>query len=395
MKVSTYEEKGEQYEVHVRADEQLPRRPRRPRAADRAFVPARLGAARRRGRSRAAPRAPPDQPPQPAPAGHLPGQRRRRASARARSPTALAKILDENLPAGYAAAPLGRSKEMGRAAQSFLVAFGLSFIFMYLILAAQFESWLHPITILLCAAAHAAVRAPLAAHLRPGARHLLGARHPGALRRGEEELDPPDRPHQPAARRRACRGSRPSSHANKDRLRPILMTTLAFVAGMIPLVMSSGIGAGFNRATPASWSAGRRCRCCSRCWRRRSPTRCSTTRPRGSSAAFGARPRTTTARARSTRSTRYPSRAPPPSPAETHSPSSPKRPEVPPPSGRFPFCCPPLGCPVRGQMSRWRTPWTMGLDRQGARVAKNLGEPRTTPIRLFTAPHCSKPNLRP
>ena len=58
-------------------------------------------------------------------------------------------VKDLNLPPEYSSGVTGQSKELQRAYQSFLLAFLLSFVFMYLILAAQFESFIHPVTILL------------------------------------------------------------------------------------------------------------------------------------------------------------------------------------------------------------------------------------------------------
>jgi len=58
-------------------------------------------------------------------------------------------IAGLDLPASYKAEFTGQAKNMAQALANFLIAFLLSLLFMYMILAAQFESFTHPITILL------------------------------------------------------------------------------------------------------------------------------------------------------------------------------------------------------------------------------------------------------
>jgi HAE1 family hydrophobic/amphiphilic exporter-1 len=48
------------------------------------------------------------------------------------------------LPAGYTTGYVGQSKELGKSLFYFALAIALSFIFMYIVLAAQFESFIHP-----------------------------------------------------------------------------------------------------------------------------------------------------------------------------------------------------------------------------------------------------------
>jgi hydrophobe/amphiphile efflux-1 (HAE1) family protein len=162
--------------------------------------------------------------------------------------TGVKNILNKlELPAGYHIDSFGQSKEMGRAGKAFAFAFLMAFVFMYLVLAAQFESWVHPLTIML--ALPMTLPFALIAIVAFG-NHLDIFSMLGLLvlfavvkKNGILQVDFANHLRAQGMERDAA-----VLEASRARLRPILMTTFAFVAGMLPLVFSNGISSGFSKS---------------------------------------------------------------------------------------------------------------------------------------------------
>ncbi len=156
---------------------------------------------------------------------------------------------DLKLPAEYKGSLLAEGREFGRMIQGFLIAFLLSLIFMYMVLASQFDSFLHPITILLSLPLSIpfalfslwVTHQNLTIFSIMGIFMLFGIVKKNAIL----QVD-----YTNTLRKKGLNRYDAILEANKTRFRPIVMTTTVLVAAMIPVMLGRGPGSA-SRATMA------------------------------------------------------------------------------------------------------------------------------------------------
>jgi HAE1 family hydrophobic/amphiphilic exporter-1 len=168
---------------------------------------------------------------------------------------AMERLSRESLPPGFDYAWAGQSLEEVKAGAQVLSIFALSLVVVYLVLAAQYESWVLPFIILL--GVPLAVIGGLGAQLLRGFANdvfcqvglvmLIGlaAKNSILIVEFAEQL-----------RERGLGIKEAAITAGRIRLRPILMTSFAFILGVMPLALATGAGAAARNSVGTSVAGG-------------------------------------------------------------------------------------------------------------------------------------------
>jgi multidrug efflux pump subunit AcrA (membrane-fusion protein) len=245
-KVGFFRELGEQYDVRLRLQEDFRARPD---TLAQLYVPARDGLVKLSNLATLQ-------------NGTSPGQIERLAQERSITiisnlyelpladsfREAYAAVRKQQMPPEYGIVTSGRGKLLQESIQNFLIALVLSLAFIYIVLAAQFESFIHPITIMvsmflaipfglftLKVAYWAGIpTATLNIYSIMGLFLLMGVVKKNAIL----QVD-----YTNVLRARGLPRHEAQMQADRARLRPILMTTLAIIAGMLPVALGRGDGA--------------------------------------------------------------------------------------------------------------------------------------------------------
>lgn len=160
---------------------------------------------------------------------------------------AIRRIASDTLPDGYDVAWSGLTFQESQTSGNELVIFGMALLFAYLFLVALYESWMLPVAIILSlgTAAFGALLAvflwgmPTSLYVQIGLVLLIGLAAKNAILVVE------------FAKQRSDEGQSPGEAALNGasaRFRAVLMTALSFISGVLPLVLSSGAGAGAQNA---------------------------------------------------------------------------------------------------------------------------------------------------
>jgi HAE1 family hydrophobic/amphiphilic exporter-1 len=165
------------------------------------------------------------------------------------------QLAKETLPGGFDFAWAGQSLEEIRAGSTAIYLFGLSILLVYLVLAAQYESWVLPFIILL--GVPLAVLGALSAQFLRGFTNdvfcqvglimLIGlaAKNSILIVEFAEHLRKDGRSIVDAAIESA-----------RIRLRPILMTSFAFILGVLPLAYATGAGSAARNSVGTTVAGG-------------------------------------------------------------------------------------------------------------------------------------------